>query len=399
MGPRQLVVRLTKPAGGKQVCLIAVAGECSGLAHQPVDHMPVIDAMLVVAAQPWHRHLELLRVPHLDRLGPHARFHPFSLQSRRDRVNVVLHLDRAPLAHLYAQSHQGLQTPSRQATEPCPFFLLPLSTSRVAPLLHRLQEHCVLLTAGKVPAATQQQGLLDRFLETPMRLFAIAVLVATRRVGCLRHQTIMSQQRLVIPREHFRVSIRMHRQRHAIGPMSLRHSSQGPQRVLQTFAQTGKTLRETDRHMFPVRVGQHEVIHHVLEALPLDGHREVVHVREVRRAQPARLMHLREEHLLGRSRQGTPPTHAPLQGPQQFVAVLPGIAFLQPAQQGQGLQAWCPFEFGLHLRPHRRQGIEPSPPTPCRTPLSGHLPLPIFGCRLTIHARLEGCSLQRRAAL
>jgi hypothetical protein len=244
--------------------------------------MPVIDAMLVVATQSWHRHLEFLRVPHLDRLGPHARFHPFSLQPRRDRVNVVLHLDRAPLAHLHAQPHQGLQTPSRQGTEPWPFFLLPWLAPCVAPLLHRLQESGVLLTAGKVPAATQQQGLLDRFLETPMSLFAIAVLVATRRVGCLRHHAIMFHQRLVIPREHFRVSVWMHRQRHAIGPMSLGHTSQGPQGVLQTFAQTGKTLRETDRHMFPVRVGQHEVIHHVLEALPLDGHREVVHVREVR---------------------------------------------------------------------------------------------------------------------
>jgi hypothetical protein len=194
--------------------------------------MPVIDPMLVVAAQSWHRHLELLRVPHLDRLGPHARFHPFPLQPRRDRINVVLHLDRASLAHLRPQPHQGLQTPSRQGTEPCPFFLLPWLPPRVAPLLHRLQERCVLLTAGKVAAATQQQGLLDRFLETPMRLFAIAVLVPTRRVGCLRHKAIMSQQRLVIPREHFRVSVRMHRQRHAVGSMSLGHASQGPQRVL-----------------------------------------------------------------------------------------------------------------------------------------------------------------------
>jgi hypothetical protein len=278
----QLVVCLTKPAGGKQVRLIAVAGERSGLAHQPVDHMPVIDPMLLVTAQPWHRHLGLLRVPHLDRLGPHPRFHPFSFQPRRDRVNIVLHLDRASLAHLHAQPHQGLQPPSRQGTESCHFFLDALLPPRVAPLLHRLQERCVLLTAGKVTAATQQQGLLDRFLETPMSLFAIAVLVATCRVGCLRHKAILSQQRLVIPREHFWVAVRMDRQRHAVGPMALGHASQDPQRVLQSFAQTGKTLRETDRHMFPIRVGQHEVIHHVLEALPLDRHLKVVHVREVR---------------------------------------------------------------------------------------------------------------------
>jgi hypothetical protein len=355
--------------------------------------------MLVVATQPWRRHLELLRVPHLDRLGPHTRLHPFPLQARRDRVNVVLHLDGASLAHLHPQPHQSLQAPSRQGTEPWPFFLLPCLVPHVAPLLHRLQERRVLLTAAKIAAVTQQQRLFDRFLKAPMSLFAIAVLMATRGVGCLRHQAIMSHQRLVIPCEHFRVSVWMHRQRHAIGSMSLGHASQVPQGVLQSFAQTGKTLRETDRHMFPIRVGQHEVIQHVVKALPLDGHLKVVHVREVRRAQSARLMHLREEHLFGWSRQGTPATHPALQGPQQFVAKLAGIAFLQPGQQGQGLQAWRPFQFGLHLGPDRRQGIEPSPPGTCRTPLFGHLPLPILGCRLAIHARLEGCSLQRRAAL
>jgi hypothetical protein len=98
--------------------------------------------------------------------------------------------------------------------------------------LHRLQEGGVLLTAGKVSTATQQQRLLDRFLEAPMRLLAVAVLVATRRVSRLGHDAIMSQQRLVIPGELFGVAIGMHRQRHAVCAMSLRHTSQGPQRVL-----------------------------------------------------------------------------------------------------------------------------------------------------------------------
>lgn len=211
-----------------------------------------------------------------------------------------------------------------------------------------------------------------------MGLFAVAVFVAARRVGRLARDAIMSQQRLVLLREDFWVAVRMYRQRHAVGAMSLRHASQGPQRVLQTLAQTGETLRETDRHMFPVRVGEHEVIHHVLKALSLDRHLKVVHVGEVRSTQPARFVHLGEEHLLGRSRQSTPLTHAPLQGPQQFVAVLSGIAFLQPGQQRQGLQARSPFQLGTQLRPHRRQWVEPSPPGPRHTPVFGHLPLPIF---------------------
>jgi len=53
----------------------------------------------------------------------------------------------------------------------------------------------------------------------------------------------------------------------------------------------------------------------MIEALALDGHAQIVHVREVRRAQPTWLVHLAEEYLLGRPFQGTPTPHAPLQRP------------------------------------------------------------------------------------
>ena len=243
--------------------------------------MPVINAMFFLATQTRHRQLQLLRVPHGDRLGPHARFHPFPLQPRRDRVDVVLHLDRAPLADTHTQPNQTLQAPGWQVTQVCHFFFAPLSSARVLPILHHLQEGCVSVPARKIPAATQQQGLLDRLFETPMRLLAIAVFMAARWVGRFAFDAVMPQQSLVVPREYLRVAVGMHGQSHAVGAMSLRHASQGPQRVLQTFAQAGETLRKTDRHVFPVRVGQHEVIDHVLETLSQDGHIEFVHAREV----------------------------------------------------------------------------------------------------------------------
>ena len=361
--------------------------------------MPVIDVMLLLATQTRHRQLQLLGVPHGDRLGPYARFHPFPLQPRRDRVDVVLHLDGAPLADTHAQPNQTLQAPGRQVTQLRHFFFAPLSSAQVLPILHYLQEGCVPIPARKIPAATQQQGLLDRLLETPMRLLAIAVFMAACWVGRFTCNAVMSQQSLVVPREYLRVAVGMHGQSHAVGAMSLWHASQGPQRVLQTFAQAGETLRKTDRYVFPVRVGQHEVIHHVIETLSQDGHFKFVHVREVRRSEPARLMYLAEENLLGRPRQRPPLLDPPLQSPQQLIAELAGIAILQQHEQCLGLQTRSPFELCLQFRPNRRQRIEPRPPAPIRTSLFGHLSLPIFGRRLAIHPRFESRSLQRRAAL
>jgi len=265
--------------------------------------MPVIDVMLLLATQTRHRQLQLFRVPHGDRLGPHACFHPFSLEPRRDRVDVVLHLDRAPLADTHTQPNQTLQASGRQLTQVCHFAFAPLSSAQVLPILHHLQEGCVPIPAREIPAAAQQQGLLDRLFETPMRLFAIAVLMAARWVGRFASDAVMTQQSLVVPREYLRVAVGMHGQSHAVGAVSLRHATQGPQRVLQPVAQAGEALRKADRYVFPVRVGQHEVIDHVLETLSQDGHVEFVHVREIGRAEPARLMHLAEENLLGRPRQ------------------------------------------------------------------------------------------------
>ena len=152
----------------------------------------------------------------------------------------------------------------------------------IAPIPYRVKERGILLPAGKIPAATQQQSLFDGILEAMVRLFAIAVLMAAVRIGRFRLDAVVAHQRLVVAREHFRVAVGMDRQRHPVRAMPPRSAAQNPERVLQAFAQTGKALGEADGHMLPVRVGQHEVVDQVIEALSLEGHPEVVHVGEVR---------------------------------------------------------------------------------------------------------------------
>lgn len=97
--PDQRVVRPPKVARRKQVRLVAVVGKRSRLADQPVDHVPVFDPVLATAPQPGQPLDTLLRVPHLDLLHADPRLHPLPDQSRRHRVHVVLHMNRAAPVH------------------------------------------------------------------------------------------------------------------------------------------------------------------------------------------------------------------------------------------------------------------------------------------------------------
>jgi hypothetical protein len=391
--------RVVGPAEGHrrvQLLAIDVAGKRPRLPHQPVDHVPVVDPMLRLTTQPLHGLHPLPRVPHLEHLGTQAHFHPLPDQARRHRVRVLLHLDRAPLAYLGPLPLQRLQTTPRQRTQPPCLGPELVPAARVPPRPQDAHELQVRLTAGEVAAPTQQQSLLQRLLETPVALLAIAVLVTAVRIGGLGRQAVVPQQRLVPGRVTLGVAVVMHRQRHPVGAMPLGHAAQFPQGVLQALAQAGEALREAQRHVLPVRAGQHEVVQQVRKRLALDGHAQAVQVREVRGAQPARLMHLAEEDFLGRPVLGLPLPHPPLQRPPVPVPVLLGLLTRQPVQQRFGLQARLPAQQFLQTGPHRGERIGPGTPGVGRAPLAGQLAeVTVLPCGLAIHVGLHRCLLER----
>jgi hypothetical protein len=299
--------------------------------------MAIIDPMLRLATQPLHRLHQRPRVPHLDLLRTDPRFHPLPDQPRRHRVGVLLHLDRAPLAHPHLPTFCRLQPPRWQGSQPPLLLGKLLRTAGVPPRHHVTHELPVRLPTGEVSTATQQQLLLQRLLETPMALLAVAVLVPAVRIRRFGRHTVVTHQRLIPARVLLRVPVVVHGQRHAVGAMTLGHSSQLPHGILPPLAQAGEALREAQRHMLPVRVGQHKVVQQVRKRLTLNGHTQLVHVREVRRAQPARLMHLAEEHFLGRPVLRFPLPHPPLQGALMTLPVLARALPLQPLPQRLGL--------------------------------------------------------------
>jgi hypothetical protein len=234
------------------VLAVHVARERPGLARQPVDHVPIVDAMLRLPTQPLHPLHQRSRVPYLDHFRTHARFYPLSTQPRRYRVNVLLHLNRAALAHPHPLAFQRFQTPRRQRTQPRLLLLKLVSPARIPPGHQRPHELPVVLAAGKISAAAQQQFLLQGLLETPMTLLAIAVLMAAVGVRRFGRHAVVVHQSLIFCRVLFGVAVVMHGQRHAVGAMTLRRRAQFPQGVLQALAQAGETLRETQRRVLPV---------------------------------------------------------------------------------------------------------------------------------------------------
>jgi hypothetical protein len=344
--------------------------------------------MLISAPQPRQTLDELLRVPHFQVLRVQPYLHLLADQPARHHVAVPLHVNQAALVHATLQASTRFQAPRRQRSQHCHFLRQPLTTTGVELLFQTVEKPPVLISIGKIPAATQHQRLVHRLLEPPVPLLDVAVLIGVGCLNLLPYESIMTQQSLVALRELLPFRGVVHRQAHPVGSVPRRHASQLPQRVLQTFAQALETLREADRRRLPIRVGQHEVIDHMLERLPLDRHAQVVHAREVRCRQPARLMHLGEEHFLGWPRRGPPAPHLPLQGPQLPVGKLPRIATLQVAENRLGLQPRLVFQHRTNLPPDLGERIDPGLPVVRPSHLAGQLlQSPVLACRLVVHVR------------
>lgn len=384
----QGVVSHAKLARREQLLAIPIVRERSRLPHQPVDDVPIVDALLVPAAQTRLTLHQLLRVPHLDLFHVQAHLDALADQTARHRIRVAAHVDRAPAVHSRQHPLACLQPPGRQTPQHLHFLRQPLSSTGVELLHQFLQELGIGRSACEVPAATQHQRLVHCFLETPMPLFDVAVLVRMVRLDLLPAHPEMRQQRLVTLCELLLLGKIVHGRAHAVAAVTLRHATQLPQRVLQSLAQALETLRKADRRRFPVRVRQHEVIHQMIEALPRDGDVQRIHRREVGGAQPARFMDLAEEDFFRRPRGRPPAADVPLQGPQLTLGKATGMAPLQFLEDGLGLKARIDFKQFAHRWPHFIEGVRPCPPIVRRRHFAGPFAeLLVLPCRLLVHVR------------
>jgi hypothetical protein len=211
-----------------EVFAIHITGKGPGLSHQLINDVPIVDVMLALATQARHPLQALLGVPNLDLLHADPHLDLFADQTRRDRVGVVFHANGASPPHAHLGTLQTLQPLGWQRPQ-VRHLLGDLGHPAGIPLgQHDQHQLPVFVSAGKLPAATQQQRLLQRRLEMPMGRLHVAILMPTGRVGRLRMHAVMPHQRTILVRELLRLAVVMHRQSHAVGPMTLRHGSQRP---------------------------------------------------------------------------------------------------------------------------------------------------------------------------
>lgn len=113
----QSIVGHAEAAARKEIRLIAVVGEGPRLADQPVDDVPVVDAMLATPTQSGQFFDPLLGIPDLNQLGIQACLNPLADQATGHRVDVALHPDGAARIHPHLQPFARLQTPGWQRSQ------------------------------------------------------------------------------------------------------------------------------------------------------------------------------------------------------------------------------------------------------------------------------------------
>jgi hypothetical protein len=111
---KQRVVSQAEAAGREHLVPVAVAGERARLAHQRVDHVPVVDPAAAAAAQPGQLLHHLLGVVDLDPLSEEPALDPLADQPGRHRVGVAPDVDRAAPVHAYLPALARLQPRRRQ---------------------------------------------------------------------------------------------------------------------------------------------------------------------------------------------------------------------------------------------------------------------------------------------
>jgi hypothetical protein len=387
----QQVISHPESAGGEHRIAVAVLLERPGLAHQPVDDVAVLDAMLAPASES-RQGVDLPGpVPDVEGFGPDVNIYLFADQTTGQRIGVAADVDRAPGIDPGLEPPGHLQPAGRQRRQDGHLLMKTLLSVGIASGHELLEEQLIVGSAGEIAAAPEHQGLVDGLLEAVMTLLDVAILVGLSRLDRLAFEAIMREQSLVAASEHLGLGIAVDRGGQAIGAVSPGDSSQFPQGVLQALAEALEALGEADGAGLPVGVGEHEVIDQVVEGLAEDGDAEPGHTGEVALGETSRLMDLGEEDLLGRPFEGPPLFDPPLQAAELDVGEPLRISALEVEEEGLGLEPRVEPEHLKQFGPDVLERVLPGPPGVRDSSLTGkRVGVAVLACRLLVNAGLVG---------
>ena len=188
-------------------------------------------------------------------------------------------------------------------------FLLQLPLDQpVASLDHLPDEAVVVVAAVEVPAAPQDEGLVDGVLEAVVALLGNAVLMAPAPVDAGGLQTVVVQQGgvIVVQRPGPAVAYLVGEGRGIVRADHLWHAAQVPEGVLKSLLQGQEGLSGGDFGVAPSRVAEDQLEQQVGMGMATDGHSQGAAVGEVDLGLPPRGMLLGEVDFLVRAVQRPP---------------------------------------------------------------------------------------------
>src|SRR5260370_2695673 len=177
----------------------------------------------------------------------------------------------------------------------------------------------------EVRSGTRHQGLVAPGIQVAIRPRYGAVLVAHAAIVAGRRHAVMAAQLTVGPREVFLLGEILERRREAVGAMLAWRSADEPERVLQPLGERREALPALDHaRVFPLRVGEREVVESMREGKALHRHAQLAGVGEIRQPLRARRMLLAADDVARRAADRAPSRHMALHGPQLAIGKAPG---------------------------------------------------------------------------
>ena len=354
----EAVVGQTEARGREEVVAVGVVGEGPRLAHQRIDDVPVVHRVLVPADQSRQRVGEFVRVPDFDAVGVEPGLHPLADQPAVHRVDAAMDVDQAPGIDAATHLPEAGLTLLGQFLQGRDLFGEPIPPAFVADPHHTSQEARVFLAAGEVPAAPQEQRLVDSGLEVAVRRFGVAVLVRLPGVDPLPRQAVVIQKIAVAGTEFPRRREVVHRRAEAVAAVLPGHAPEFPQGVLQPLRQRLERFRHAHRHRFPIRVRQHEVVDEMLERPPRHRDAERVHAGEVGRGQVAGFVDLPEDREPARPVGGPPLPHPTLERAAVRIEKHAGVLAAEPVKERLGRELRLGTQLHFDLRPDGGEGVD-----------------------------------------
>jgi hypothetical protein len=178
----------------EEVLPVGVVGERPRLADQRVDHMSVVNRVLV----PTHQSRQGIHLPigepDFDAVGKEPRLDLLADQATVDRVSVTVQVNQTSRVHPTADFQTRRQSLIGQIPQRPPFLGEPIGASGIARSHEAAQELPVIVAGGEISTPSQQEGLIDGGLEVPVGRLGVAVLVRLPDVNPLAGQAVVGQQ-------------------------------------------------------------------------------------------------------------------------------------------------------------------------------------------------------------